>query len=240
MCVVLLASWCTQNTQITKENWDTTTNNNTIVHSVQNHIFANIWLQNTDYNKIKQPINCKKEAKPNNLLLWDIICRNVPWYIHIYTIASMNLTIYPRDQDFVISKANPYILSSWDYRTFKFDNNNAIITLMDSSFPITIEKKQKNSLSNEDIITNAHHITLSWYTWWDISTWIQSNILSWTYIIYNLLYKKVSEEDSEIISKSYIFSADSTISYYYVYTDSSINDGSERRSSMYPITLFVP
>jgi hypothetical protein len=147
------------------------------------------------------------------------------------------MIIYPRSDDFVFSENNPYILSSWDYK--KFNLNNNIITLTDSNFPITIEKLSKDGLSLEEIIKKAKDIVISGYESWELSTWINSKILSWSYTIYNFSYRKFSEVWDEIISKSYIFALDNNIPNYYIYTDSSLNDWSDRKSSMYPIELFV-
>jgi hypothetical protein len=233
---IIILWWCVRNPQLNKQDW-TILLNNLIVHYSQSHIFEKIWMQNIDRNKISWSIVCDSEREPDNLLLWPIVCYNVSWYIHTYTISWMNMIIYPHSDDFIFSEKNPYILSSWDYKNFTLNNN--IITLTDSDFPITIEKISKGILSTEEIIKNIRNTVISGYEWLGLSTWVNSKILSWTYDIYNFSYKKSSEVWDEIISKSYVFTSKTNIPYYYIYTDSSINDGSGRKSSMYPIELFI-
>lgn len=233
LCIITLW-WCVENNE---KSWNAFSNNGTVIHSSQRHVFEKIWVQSIDNNKVLQWGICDNEKEPQNLLLWPIVCYNISWYRHTYTIPWLNMVIYPRTDDFVFSEKNPYLLLSWDYKNFVLKNN--IITLTDTQFPITIEKISKNWLSIEEIISNSKNMVISWYELWELYTWINSKILSWTYTIYNLSYKKSSESWDEIISKSYIFSSDINIPYYYIYMDSSLNDGSERRSSMYPIQLFI-
>ncbi len=210
---------------------------NDVIHSVQDRVFERIRIQETDRSKLPQQVVCNNEQEPESLLLWPIVCDSVPWYIHTYIISWMNIVIYPRSEDVVVSDKNLYLLSSWDYRNFIVKNNT--ITLTDSQFPIVIDKVSKNGSSVVDVISTAKNMVLSGYVLWEVSTWTNSKILSWTYNIYNFSYRKSSAIWDEIISKSYVFSLGFNTTYYYIYTDSSINEGSKRRTSMYPIELFI-